>query len=121
MTLRQKQTLFVFLLAELFLYARGKGYSLTLAEGYIETPRAVAMANGNRVKAADRVHMLGSLHYIRLAQDLNLFVGDEWIKDGNHDAWIDLGTKWESFDPNCSWGGRFQDAGHFSLKHEGKA
>lgn len=121
MSLQAKQTLFLFLLADLILYAKSKGYELTLGEGFISNPRAVAVQNGARVQAEDRVHMVGSLHYLKLAQDVNLFINGEWIKDGGHVAWTDLGVKWESMNPACAWGGRFHDANHFSLHHEGRA
>lgn len=121
MTLQGKQSLFLFLLCDLISYGKSKGYEFTLGEGFIGNPRMVAVPNGARVKAEDRVHMVGSLHYLKLAQDLNLFINGEWIKDGSHSAWADLGAYWEGLNPACAWGGRFHDANHFSLHHEGRA
>ena len=70
----------------------------------------------------DGVHMPASLHYTRLAIDLNLFVKGEYITDGSHFAWIDLGTYWENLDQACSWGGRFRggDANHLSVTFGGR-
>jgi len=70
--------------------------------------------------------MRDSLHYSRLAIDLNLFVRTprrnwEYVTDSNHSVWIDLGTFWESLDPLCRWGGRFADANHVSITYRGKA
>lgn len=65
--------------------------------------------------------MPGSLHYSRLAADLNLFVDGKWRKTDCIE-WRAIGAYWESLDPLCRWGGRFTsgDFNHFSLAHEGK-
>lgn len=106
MDLLEKQFKFTELLGKLIQYAFSKGYKLTLGEGY---------------RGDSRGHMDGSLHYSRLAQDLNLFVGSQWIQSV-HPAWSDLGQFWKSLDPLCAWGGDFHslDLNHFSLKYEGK-
>lgn len=67
-------------------------------------------------------HMPGSLHYVRLAQDLNLFVGGIYIT-GDHPVWHQLGAYWKSLDPLAAWGGDFQskDFNHFSLRYGGRA
>ena len=121
MTLRQKQSLFVKYLGMLIEYAYRRGYELTLADGSIDNPRFMRGSDGELRKMEDAHHMRGSLHYKRLAQDLNLFVKGKWITQGDHPAWKDLGEFWEKLDPICRWGGRFRDANHFSLTHEGKA
>ena len=105
MTLREKQSLFVRCLTRLLLFVELRGWELTLGEGTREDGRG---------------HMRGSLHYQRLAQDLNLFVDGEWISDGERDEWTQIGEHWESLHPLCAWGGRFGDANHFSLKHGGR-
>jgi hypothetical protein len=66
--------------------------------------------------------MAGSLHYIRLAQDLNLFVNGKWQKS-DCPEWRSIGNKWESLDPMARWGGRFKsvDLNHFSFEHEGRS
>ena len=60
-----------------------------------------------------------SNHKIRLARDYNLFVDDEYITDGDHELYLKLGEKWESMHPLARWGGRFQDANHFSFEYWG--
>jgi len=101
----------------LFEYATRKGYQLTLGEGYVQTPRKAR--DGSFVE--DGVHMPSSLHYTRLALDLNLFVDGEYVRDGEHMGWVDLGNFWEKLSPLCRWGGRFKDANHFSIAYDGKA
>ena len=106
MTLRQTQTLFVQLLGKLIDFTYSSGYELTLGDGW---------------RADGQGHMKGSLHYIRLAQDLNLFVGGVYITS-DHPAWHKLGTYWTSLHPLCRWGGNFtaKDYNHFSLTYGGK-
>lgn len=123
LTLGQKQRLFTRLLAQLITHAYDKGYELTLADGNVDPVRRgrpLDHQDAPAVRFVDTVHMPGSLHYCRLAQDLNLFVGGGYIDDGGHPAWADLGVWWEAQHPLCAWGGRFQDANHFSVQHEGK-
>ena len=120
LTLRERQSLLVKCLEKLFAYAHQQGMELTLGEGYIQEGRK---ARDGRL-FHDGVHMPGSLHYDRLAIDLNLFVRGEYISDGKDLAWIDLGAFWESLDPeNCAWGGRFKsgDSNHFSIRWGGRA
>ena len=115
--LRRKQSLLVKCLGKLINYAYERGYELTLGEGYVQSPRKTR--EGQFV--ADGVHMPSSLHYVKLAQDLNLFVDGHYVSDGEHFAWVDLGNYWESLDPACAWGGRFKDANHVSVTFGGKA
>lgn len=105
MTLLEKQQLFTKLIAQLISYAYSQGYKMTFGEGYDDDGKG---------------HMQGSLHYSRLAQDLNLFIDGKWIKDGSHPAWQELGQFWEKLDPLCAWGGRFSDSNHFSITHFGR-
>ena len=97
--LGKKQRLFVSMVADLIQFAYSQGYELTFGD---------AMATAG--------HRANSLHYIRLAIDLNLF------KDGKYltttEAHTPLGEYWES--KGGSWGGRFNDGNHYSLAHEGK-
>ena len=123
LSLREKQSLFLRLLAELiqWVYSRD-GLELTLADGSIDPMRKFRSPDtGIPFVAEDAQHMRGGLHYQRLAQDLNLFMHGKWIQDGGHPEWTEIGVKWESLHPLCRWGGRFRDANHFSLEHEGKA
>jgi hypothetical protein len=121
--LRARQALLVKCLGALFQYATERGYELTLGEGRIQKLRPAR--NGEFFQ--DGVHMENSLHYIGLAQDVNLFVreGHEfvYVKDGASFAWTDLGGFWESLDPLCAWGGRFRskDSNHLSIRWQGRA
>lgn len=105
MTLRQKQSLFVRLVAILIKQATELGYEFTF---------------GDAARMDRKGHMKGSLHYSRLAIDLNLFVNGRYIRRGDHPAYVKLGRVWEGLHPLCAWGGWFDDANHFSLKHEGR-
>jgi hypothetical protein len=104
-SLRKKQSLLVKCLGLLINYAYSKGWELTLADG---------------LRRDEKGHMAGSLHYIGLAQDLNLFIADVFITDGSRPEWKELAEYWESLDPLCSSGYWFQDANHFSIRHGGK-
>ncbi len=106
--LAYRQRLFVALLAELihFVYSH-EGWELSLGEGF-DSER-------------DGGHMHRSLHYLKLAQDLNLFVDDKYITDGDHTAYRIIGEFWERLHPLARWGGRFNDANHFSVEWEGRA
>ena len=109
MTLSQKQRLFSKMIAELILWAYDKGYEITLGDAYRD-PRLHG-ALGEKVGYGSR----NSCHKLRLAMDLNLFVNGKYVTDG--EAHKSLGEKWESM--GGSWGGRFQDANHYSLEHDG--
>lgn len=121
MLLQEKQALFLRLQAELILWVFAQGWVFTPGEGRITSPRKYRLPSGAVVVADDAVHMKKSLHHIGLAQDLNLFIDGVYIADGGHPVWTIIGTHWEAMNPLCRWGGRFRDANHFSLEHEGRA
>ena len=109
MTLSQKQRLFSKMISELILWAYEQGYEVTLGDAYRD-PRLHG-ALGEKVGYGAR----NSCHKLRLAMDLNLFKDGKYCTDGaSHGP---LGEKWESM--GGSWGGRFQDANHYSLEHDG--
>ena len=64
-------------------------------------------------------HMKGSLHYDGLAVDIDLC-----DKEGkylpNTDDHKKYGEYWESLDPLCTWGGRFNDGNHYSVTMGGR-
>lgn len=65
------------------------------------------------------VHKRGSMHYIRLAIDINLFTkSGEYLSDT--ESHKPFGEFWESLHTLCRWGGRFQDGNHYSVWHIGK-
>jgi hypothetical protein len=63
-------------------------------------------------------HMLNSLHYRGLANDLALYISG--VYQTKTETYEPLGEYWESLDPECAWGGRFNDGNHFSLIYGGK-
>lgn len=99
MSLREKQSAFVRMIGQLIFWAYDNGYELTFGDAY-----------------AHDGHMPNSLHYIRLAVDLNLFVKGEYKTDT--ESYRPLGEYWESI--GGTWGGRFGDGNHLSLEHEGR-
>lgn len=106
--LSDKQQVFTHNIGKLIVWAYEQGYELTFGESYDD----------------DGVgHMKGSTHYIRLAQDFNLFVEGQYITDSNHPAYKRLGAAWKALNPENKWGGDFtkKDGNHFSMLHEGRA
>lgn len=101
MTLREKQSKFARMIADLIIWAYDHGYELTFGDAYRDP----------------RVHYghPKSLHRSRLAIDLNVFRDGVYLQIG--EQYPDLGEYWESI--GGSWGGRFQDGNHFSLEHGG--
>lgn len=102
MTLRQKQSKFVRMVADLILWAYSNGYELT-------------WGNALRCKQCP-IGKANSLHKIGLAVDLNLFRDGKFLEGTNDHQ--PLGEYWESI--GGSWGGRFDDGNHYSLEHEGR-
>lgn len=102
MTLRQKQSKFVLMVAELITFAYDNGYELTFGDAY----RSPDVKYGHKK----------SLHRKRLAIDLNLFRNGKYLTKTKD--YILLGEYWETI-LGGSWGGRFKDGNHFSLAHGG--
>lgn len=115
--LRRRQVLLVKSLGRLIRYADERGYELTLGEAYVQQLRP----SREGVFYNDAVHMEGSLHYSRLAIDLNLFVAGKYVSDGEHFGWVDLADFWQSIDPLCRSGRFFGDANHCSVTFGGKS
>lgn len=108
-TLLQKQQRFSRMVAELINKATALGFDVTLGDAYRD-PR-VHGAMGVKV-AYGRAN---SCHKLRLAIDLNLFRHGVFLTTtADHTP---LGEWWESI--GGTWGGRFDDANHYSLEHEG--
>ncbi len=99
MTLRQKQSQFAKMLPLLILFAYEKGYEITLGDAWAN--------NGHRKQ---------SLHYSRLAIDLNLFRDGKYLTSTEDHK--PVGEFWESI--GGTWGGRFDDGNHYSLEHLGR-
>ncbi len=104
MTLREKQNLFMQLLPRL-----------------LDKINETHLCTGGDLwsKPGYKAHMTNSVHYIRLAIDINLFT-----KEGTYitDSLIHqpFGEFWEGLNPLCRWGGRFKDGNHYSIEHEGR-
>ncbi len=98
LTTGDKQRKFTKMVAQLILWAYDREYQLTFGDAWAKTG-----------------HMANSLHYIRLAIDLNLFKDGVWLTDAA--SFAPLHDYWESI------GGSLRiekDSNHFSLEHEGR-
>lgn len=96
MTLRQKQSKFVSMVALLIQFAYEQGYELTFGDAW-----------------ASSGHKKGSFHYKRLAIDLNLFKKGRYLRSTK--AHKPLGMFWESI--GGTWGGAWfknPDGNHYS-------
>lgn len=98
MTLREARCQFTLLIPLLINKAIGLGYEINLDEG-----------TNNQGTG----HRKGSLHYSGCAQDINLYIGEVYIKDGK--GHNELGLYWEELHKYCRWGGRFGDYNHYSF------
>ena len=115
MTLREQQSIFVFLVANLINYARAQGYELTFGEAYRSPEEAKRLADAGLGSAL-------SVHCSRLGIDLNLFLNGEY--QTATEAYQVLGEWWEAQHMLARWGGRFAkrpDGNHFSLEYHGRA
>ena len=117
MTLGEKQELFFRLKSKLLVKALEicDREGITIRDGDSFRDTRVHGAYGEKKSYATAY----SLHKLKLAKDLN------FIKDGRLLAetkyFQELGEWWEQQHELCRWGGRFNDAGHFSLAHDGRA
>ena len=98
-----KQCKLTRLIANLIIFAKEHGYELTVGDAYRD-PRATFPYSHEK-----------SLHKQRLAIDFNVFRYGRLLTDGA--SFIELGEFWENM--GGTWGGRFNDGGHFSIEHEG--
>jgi hypothetical protein len=109
MSLRNKQSKFARMVADLIIKAYDLGYEVTLGDAYRD-PR---LHGGIGLKKG--YGHSKSCHKIRLAIALNLFKDGVFLdKSDDHKV---LGEWWES--QGGTWGGRFNDGNHYSLSHEG--
>lgn len=116
LSLREKQSAFVILVGRLIAEATARDYALTFGETYRSPEEAARLAH-------EGLGIRHSLHTVRLAIDLNLFIDGTY--QARSDAYEPLGTWWEAQstgDLVCAWGGRFStpDGNHFSIEHEGR-
>ena len=87
------------MVADLIRFADDNGYELTFGDAWAKTG-----------------HRQYSLHYDRLAIDLNLFKAGRYLTATEDHR--PLGEYWESI--GGSWGGRFKDGNHYSLEYRGR-
>lgn len=111
MTLGDAQRLFARLVPRLIDHAHALGFEVTLGDAFRD-PRAFgdlgeSKGYGNRY----------SCHKLRLALDLNLFRGGEFLKETRDHQ--ELGEWWEAQHDLCCWGGRFNDGNHYSITWQG--
>lgn len=119
MTIQEKQARFVLMVRDLITFAYDNGYELSFGEATV----SVARCHGCGMKISK--HIDNSLHYLRLAIDLNLFKDGEYLRTTEDHR--PLGEYWEIL--GGSWGGRFEeselgkgdgkDGNHYSLEHDG--
>ena len=116
MTLGQKQRKFMKCVGQLLAYIyfgpHNKRYAVTLGDGYRD-PRVFG-----KVGLKKGYGRSSSNHKIRLAIDLNLFIDEKY--QTTTEAHKPLGEFWESLDPDCAWGGHFNDGNHYSFSHLGR-
>jgi hypothetical protein len=101
--LGELQRKFPLMVAKLIIYAYDLGYEITFGESYDDDNTG---------------HMRGSLHYIKLAQDLNVFKDDVYLQGKEaeiahskmHDFWDSLGGA-----PRIA-----KDLNHYSIQFEGR-
>ena len=109
MTLRQKQSQFVKMLADLIDFATDYGYELTLGDAYRD-PRLHGIVGERKGYGHPK-----SCHKLRLAIDLNLFKDGVFLS--STESHKPMGVYWESL--GGTWGGRFNDGNHYSIEHDG--
>lgn len=116
MRLAEKQQRFAVMVARLILEAESRGYGLTFGEAYRSPQEAERLAKAG-------LGIKRSLHTMRLAVDLNLFIDGVYQEQSS--VYEPLGEWWEQQSSGaivCAWGGRFSrpDGNHFSFEHEGR-
>ena len=111
MTLRQTQSKFARMVADLIIKAYDMGYEVTLGDAY----RDPSLHGAVGIKKA--YGHPKSCHKLRLAIDLNLFKDGRYLSSTA--AHKPLGEYWESL--GGAWGGRFPkpDGNHYSMEWEG--
>ena len=111
MTLFEKQKRFPLLVAKLIVKADELGYQVTFGEAWRPPEVAAIYAKEGR-------GISNSLHWDRLAIDLNLFKGGKWLRHTEDHR--PLGEYWETLGEGCTWGGRFGDGNHYAITHQGR-
>lgn len=105
-TLRQKQSIFAFLVARLLIFMNDNGYEFTLGEAWRSPEEALRLSKLKR-------GIKNSMHTKRLAVDINLFKGNNFLSDT--ESHRIFGEWWERQHINCRWGGRYGDGNHYEF------
>lgn len=111
MKLSESQRRFAALTPLLYLYIQDQGYEWTYGDAFRD-PRV-----HGEFGAKGGYGRWTSNHKRRLAVDVNLFKDGKFLRT-SEDHRI-FGEFWESLDPKCRWGGRFNDGNHYEYIHEG--
>lgn len=111
MPLGQKQRVFAKMVALLITKAYELGFEVSLGDAYRD-PRVFGTIGERKGYGESK-----SAHKQRLAIDLNLFRNGVFLT--STEAHEPLGKWWES--QGGTWGGRFNDGNHYSIKHGGIA
>ena len=112
MKLGTKQKLFMRLVPRLIDKAHELGFEVTIGDAYRDSRSHGAV--GKRIAYGNKY----SCHKSRLAIDLNLFKGGEYLT--TTEAHRTLGDWWEQQHESACWGGRFNDGNHYSMEHNGR-
>lgn len=125
MTLREKQSTFLFNVAKLIFWAFDNGYELTGGELLRTKDQQYLYFEGyklDRIGGVLKLFKINSLsktmnskHLDKLAIDLNLFVDGEYKSDA--ESHRPLGEYWKSLNPDNVWGGDWGwDGNHYEMK-----
>ncbi len=106
-------------LAELVIWIKRQGWRCKITECGI-APRRTGVGPILNVKIpySDSVHKQDGNHYRGLAADVQLFIdldkdGEvDWIKTGDHPAWVKLDAFWRTLRPENRTGIGFHDSNH---------
>lgn len=106
MKLREKQSIFAFLVARLLIFMHQEGYEFTFGDAYRSPEEAARLARlGKGIK--------DSLHTKRLAIDINLFKNGKYLTSTESHKMF--GDWWEHQHKNCRWGGKYNDGNHYEF------
>lgn len=138
-TLGAKQRRFALAVGKWLLAVNARGYEVTFGESYRSDEQAEINALGTAGRARLVEYLMphfpelarrianntgsgirNTLHESRLAVDFNLFHRGAWISDGASPHWRVVGELWEALCSGHRWGGRFGDANHLSIEHDGR-
>lgn|SRR3990167_224978 len=111
MTLGEHQRIFAYNVANLIFWTHEQGWEVTGGEWY----RPEEMA---KIYAERGIGIADSLHTMKLAIDLNLFINGKYQTES--DAYQPMGEYWKTLHPNNRWGGSFkkQDGNHFEMQFQ---